>query len=280
MGVQVTGGTLPGGVTPVCNECGVALCWDISEGEYAEDRAFWDAWRCRECNGGTPMRRADFRKRRSAATLETERFYTGVGSRETPKPVLEQMRSLAAALAQAGFTLRSGGAEGADTAFEQGARGVEGARMQIYLPWRGFNGNASPLYTVERRALDIARRTHPAWHRLSLAARKLHGRNCYQVLGLSLDTPSRFLVCWTSDGCESARTRSAKTGGTGTAIELAERHGVPVFNLGRAGRSDSLRELLQNLSVALPGSGIEERGQREFPLALPTSEVNHAKGIA
>ena len=150
--------------------------------------------------------------------------------------------------------------------------------MQIYLPWRGFNGNASPLYTVERRALDISRRTHPAWHRLSTAARKLHGRNCYQVIGLSLDTPSRFLVCWTSDGCESARTRSAKTGGTGTAIELAERHGVLVFNLGRAGRSDALREFLQTLSVALPAGWIWARGQREYPLASRTGEVNHAKG--
>jgi len=269
MGVQVFGGTLPGGVTPVCNDCGVALCWDISEGEYAQDRAFWDAWRCRGCNGGTPMRRAEFRKRAAGqGQLGPERFYTGIGSRETPERMLEQMRAIAAALAQAGFTLRSGGADGADMAFEQGARSVDGARMQIYLPWQGFNGNPSPLYTVEQRALDVARRVHPAWHRLSPAARKLHGRNCYQVLGLSFDVPSQFLVCWTSDGCESARTRSAKTGGTGTAIELAESHGVPVFNLGKAGRSVALREWLQGLSVQFPQGVIEERGQSEFALAV------------
>jgi len=269
MGVQVSGGTLPGGVTPVCNSCGVALCWDISEGEYAQDQAFWDAWRCKECNGGTPMRRAGFRKTiAGSSALGTERYYTGVGSRETPARVLEQMSSLAAALAQAGFTLRSGGAEGADAAFEQGARTVAGAHMQIYLPWRGFNGNPSPLYTVERRALDVARRVHPAWHRLSPAARKLHARNCYQVLGLSFDVPSQFVVCWTSDGCESACTRSVKTGGTGTAIELAERHGVPVFNLNRAGRSAALREWLQRRSVALPPGVLEERGRAVVAFAM------------
>lgn len=269
MGVQVAGGTLPGGVTPVCNDCGVALCWDISQGEYAQDRAFWDAWRCRECNGGTPMRRTDFRKRAAGQPqLGPVRFYTGIGSRQTPARVLEQMRAIAVALAQAGFTLRSGGADGADTAFERGARSVDGACMQIYLPWQGFNGNPSPLYTVEQRALDVARRAHPAWHRLSPAARKLHGRNCYQVLGLSLDTPSRLLVCWTSDGCESARTRSAKTGGTGTAIELAERHGVPVFNLGKPGRSAALQELLRKLEVALPQGVLEERSQGSLPLAV------------
>lgn len=268
MGVAVFSGTLQGGVTPVCNDCGMRLDWDISEGEYAQDRAFWDAWRCRECNGGTPMRRAHFRKRAAGrAQLGPERFYTGIGSRETPEPVLEQMRSLAVALAQAGFTLRSGGADGADAAFEQGARTVPGAHMQIYLPWHGFNGNPSPLYTVEPRAVDVARRLHPAWHRLSPAARKLHGRNCYQVLGLLLDTPSRLLVCWTADGCESAHTRTAKTGGTGTAIALAERHGVPVFNLGKPGRSTALRGWLQGLSVAIPQGVLEEPGQGVLALA-------------
>lgn len=268
MGVLVNRGTLQGGVTPVCNECGIQLCWDISEGEYAEDRAFWDAWRCAECNGGTPMRRAEFRKSgRGGPAQSLERYYTGVGSRETPEPVLRQMEALAACLARAGFILRSGGAEGADTAFERGARGVDGSRMQIYLPWRGFNGNSSPLYTVEGRALEVTRRVHPAWHRLSPAARKLHGRNCYQVLGLNLDAPSLFLVCWTGEGCESARTRTARTGGTGTAIELAERHGVPVFNLGKPGRSAALREWLKGLSVVLPRGVLEERGQGALALA-------------
>ena len=268
MGVVVNQGTLPGGVTPVCNACGVSLCWDISEGEYAEDRAFWDAWRCRDCNGGTPMRRADFRKSgRVASAAGPELYYTGVGSRETPEPVLKQMRAIAAALARSGFTLRSGGAEGTDTAFETGARSVTGARMQIYLPWRGFNGNHSPLYTVDRRALEAAARTHPAWHRLSPAARKLHGRNCYQVLGLNLDAPSQFLICWTVDGCESIRTRSTRTGGTATAIVLAERHGVPVFNLGQPGRGAALRKWLQGISVAIPDGMLDEQGQGALALS-------------
>lgn len=269
MGVGVFSGTLQGGVTPVCNGCGIRLDWDISAGEYTQDGAFWDAWRCRECNGGEPMRRANFRKRTAApAPLVLGADYTGVGSRETPEPMLEQMRALGATLAKAAFTLRSGGADGADMAFEQGARSAAGARMQIYLPWQAFNGNSSPLYTVDRRALDIARGLHPTWHRLTPSARKLHGRNCYQVLGLSLDTPSRFLVCWTSDGCESTRTRSVKTGGTGTAIELAERHGVPVFNLGKAGRSIALREWLQQLSVELPDGVLTEKGQGALALAV------------
>ena len=46
--------------------------------------------------------------------------YTGIGSRETPTAILDLMIAIGGVLAQRGFTLRSGGADGADDAFEQG----------------------------------------------------------------------------------------------------------------------------------------------------------------
>lgn len=55
MGVQVTASTIPGGFTPTCSNCGVALCWDISDEEYQSAKEFWDAWICRHCNGGEPL---------------------------------------------------------------------------------------------------------------------------------------------------------------------------------------------------------------------------------
>jgi hypothetical protein len=52
MGVVIQGGTMAGGVTPACNNCGIFLCWDLDEDEYREAQAFWDAWICEHCNGG------------------------------------------------------------------------------------------------------------------------------------------------------------------------------------------------------------------------------------
>ena len=46
--------------------------------------------------------------------------YAGIGSRETPPQVLEQMRKIGTFLAERHYVLRSGGAKGADTAFELG----------------------------------------------------------------------------------------------------------------------------------------------------------------
>ena len=82
--------------------------------------------------------------------------YTGASSRETLSEVLEEMRVIGESLAWAGFTLRSGGAGGADRAFEEGARRVFGTRLEIYLPWRRFNDNPSPLYTISPQAFTLA----------------------------------------------------------------------------------------------------------------------------
>lgn len=38
-----------GDLTPICNDCGVSLCWDISQEEYDSRPLFWDNWVCKNC---------------------------------------------------------------------------------------------------------------------------------------------------------------------------------------------------------------------------------------
>lgn len=147
-------------------------------------------------------------------------YYTGVGSRDTPPVICELMTRIARDFARNNFILRSGGANGADMAFEAGA----GDLKEIYLPWPGFNGNSSTL-RIDGHAFNLARTLHPVWDRLSPAAQKLHARNCHQVLGQDLKTPSMALICWTKG--------SQIRGGTATAIRLAMQHRIPIHNLAR-----------------------------------------------
>jgi hypothetical protein len=178
-------------------------------------------------------------------------LYTGVGARKTPPAFQAILSDYAEALAKAGYKGRSGGADGADTAIEIGIDRVHG-KKEIYLPWRGFNGNKSSLFGVSDTALQIASTVHPTWGKLDQADRKLHGRNVYQVLGASLSAPSQFLLCWTEDGLELENNRSRKSGGTATAIVLALRNNIPVFNLGRRGSLTRFNEFLTKLGVAIP----------------------------
>lgn len=67
-----------------------------------------------------------------------KRIYAGIGSRATPPEVVSIMRRLAEDMDRRGWILRSGGASGADSAFEAGAR--DPSRRAIYLPGSSFNG--------------------------------------------------------------------------------------------------------------------------------------------
>jgi len=149
------------------------------------------------------------------------KYYTGIGSRSTPPEILSQMTNIAIFLCETGYVLRSGGASGADTAFEAGVSDPD--KKDIYLPWKGFNGNSSPHYRVTDEALKLAAKVHPAWDKLSQGARLLMGRNGYQVLGFGLRIPSEFLICWTKSGKE--------IGGTAQAIKIAQSLSIPVYNL-------------------------------------------------
>lgn len=152
--------------------------------------------------------------------------YAGIGSRETPEDILGMMRDIAKALALRGYTLRSGGAQGADQAFEYGTPACYD--MEIFVPWSGFENKPDLMKLTPGElgnAMKIAEQFHPNWAACSQGARKLHTRNVFQVLGRDLQSPSKFVICWTRDG--------KATGGTGQALRIAEHHKIPIINLQR-----------------------------------------------
>lgn len=150
--------------------------------------------------------------------------YAGIGSRQTPTELEPVIQRVAEICNERGYTLRSGAAEGADQMFEKWS-----ARAEIFLPWKPFGKihQISPGRTVHHgssaEAFKIAENVHPTWHRLTDGGRKLHARNAHQILGVGLDNPVDFVVCWTPNGEE--------VGGTRTGIKIAQMHGIPVWNL-------------------------------------------------
>ena len=158
------------------------------------------------------------------------KYYAGIGSRSTPSNVLQLMTKLADQLEEEGWVLRSGGAEGADTAFESGVNNP--FNKQIFLPSNHFNNRSSREPGILNssqlpdwgEALKTIERYHPAPERLSTFALKLMARNAMQVLGPDLKTPSSFILCFTPKG--------EVTGGTGQALSIALECQIPIINLG------------------------------------------------
>lgn len=154
-------------------------------------------------------------------------IYAGIGSRSTPIEVIDKMIALSSYMATQGHLLRSGAADGADRAFEHGCDNAGGTK-EIWLPWRGFNGSKSDLILPEfgaqfDRAMALAESVHPAWHRCTSAAVRLHARNVLQILGADFNTPVDRVICWTPN--------AAIVGGTATALRLAQQYNIEIVNL-------------------------------------------------
>jgi hypothetical protein len=175
--------------------------------------------------------------------LIPEKLYTGVGCRKTPEPILTLMFLIGYRQAENGWTLRSGGADGADNAFYRGALEYFNKKStiyhklaEIYIPKQGFNKLfANPLnpnvynfkdYKEYVQALEIAKNIIPYWDRLPEWNRNLHGRNIFQVLGHNLKKPSHALLCW-----KALDNKGEVTGGTRTAWVCAQQNNVRTINL-------------------------------------------------
>lgn len=156
-------------------------------------------------------------------------YYAGIGARKTPKMILQCMTNLAYELQQVGVFLRSGGADGADTAFEKGA----GTKKDIYVPYRGFNGRHNAIINDFERTYEIAKRIRPAVVNYYDSTKKFYARNVSQILGYPNEPYSSFVVCWTPNG--------EFVGGTGFALEVARAYGIKIFNYGSYDSPEDLR---------------------------------------
>lgn len=102
-------------------------------------------------------------------TKSDYKAYAGIGSRSVDRDTGKLMQDISRRLCDLGWTLRSGGASGSDTYFE---KGVYDNKKEIFLPWENFNGNSSNRYHLTIGAYDVARSFHPAYHKLTYAAKK------------------------------------------------------------------------------------------------------------
>ena len=171
--------------------------------------------------------------------------YAGVGSRRTPPDMLRAMGDIAQTLGEAGVALSTGGADGADRAFETGALRTD-APITVHTPWPGYNGyrpgrdpetdidvvHPTSTETLQgHRYADLAREHHPYWNRCSRGARALFLRNV-SILAGALDDdgehlPVRAVIAWTPNGLPVGR----EAGGTGHTLRTAASLDIPGINL-------------------------------------------------
>ena len=164
------------------------------------------------------------------------KYYTGIGSRKTPKEICNIFEEIGYKLSKH-YILRSGHADGADLAFENGYdralkdSGINSTNeilgKNIFIPWEGFNNSNSCRFFISGDAYNLAKKFYwnsNTFDNLKPAVKKLMARNGYQVLGQKLNDPSDFIICYTENG--------EMKGGTSQALKIAKAYNIPVFNFG------------------------------------------------
>ena len=208
-----------------CSECGseIAIIGDKSPSDLNPVVSHGVCIVCQKSEVLPPEDLAQFVSENCVVKKDLPIAYAGIGSRETPEDIQNLFSRVASYLSGKGLVLRSGGAPGADQAFERGCDSQLGEK-EIFLPWKGFEGSTSALVVKEGPAFEIAKEYHPSWDRLSRGAQLLQARNSHQVLGATLKQPASFVLCWTKGGKGS--------GGTGQALRIATAFDIPIFDAG------------------------------------------------
>jgi hypothetical protein len=163
---------------------------------------------------------------------------TGIGARSTPQEFLELFEALGQEAQIRGWHVRSGHADGADYAFELGAK----ENCIVYLPWKSFNSDKPVLgesvcVDLREDVMEMIYRHEPYAMECNIGVKRIKARNVYQVLGVDLQKPSDVVVCWTPEG--------KITGGTGLAMKIAIKAGVPIINVGAWDTPATLKRVIE-----------------------------------
>ena len=222
---------------------------DIIEGNHWND-TFWGICKGRGSNHlGNILKntRAELQNEKHSPspaqnhnTCENNRhtlIYAGIGSRQTPENIAQDMFNIARTLADQGWSLRSGGATGADAAFNKGASYTTKTgdnpyepRKEIIIPWNNFNhlkagdpGICLPLDKFHIKYAKRAQSIEPWYKHCGGYVKTLKERNIAIIEGLELNKPVDAVICWTPQG--------QIAGGTALGIRHAKMLNIPVFNL-------------------------------------------------
>lgn len=167
-------------------------------------------------------------------------FVAIVGSRETPLDELELMIRLGRTCTDLGLAVSSGDAFGADRAGWYGSKQSEryievGSRIYLTESYKNrARSNELGFIIAEdypekwdmAKALAFSARGN--FNGLNEYGIGLHSRNCYQILGHTLDEPVQLMFFYAKPIGDGTRC----SGGTNTAFQLAKQANIPkIVNL-------------------------------------------------
>ena len=175
------------------------------------------------------------------------KIFTGIGPRDIDETNFLRIYDVSYQMTKNGYYLRSGGARGCDASFELGNREANDNQREIFIPWNKFQQDhtnpCSKVYYHDNKNVFMYNREydqilnrlvsdfHPRYNHLTRGPMALMKRNCHQILGLNLDTPTELVITDGKVKFDSNNLICDCEGGTGFAVRLAYALKIPIYNL-------------------------------------------------
>lgn len=178
-------------------------------------------------------------------------IYAGIGPRNTPMAVQEQMTIIGVEMYKMGFILSSGDGIAADQAWAEEVP-PEATRIFVVEPKPNCPHGQVPVWTQEQ--YDFANK-HFEMHRWDKArnapmplssqneyVQGLFCRNLNILLGADLNTPVNFVAYWYGED-----RPAGWAGGTGHTVSMAFELGIPCFNICFADQQAAMEAFITKL---------------------------------
>jgi hypothetical protein len=154
--------------------------------------------------------------------------YAGIGSRALTQDEWNFCYNTGVYLANLGWMLKTGAADGADKAFAEGALHA-GGKVTLCLPWWSYNKEwvqaaknkgalTHTLKNSDTDAFQSVEKHHPCPSILTRGPRALHARNFLII------QETKMVLAW-------PKPKGQNLGGTGQGIRIAEDMGIEVIRL-------------------------------------------------
>lgn len=160
-----------------------------------------------------------------------------IGSREISREMEQKLQKIGRFIAQQGWDVYSGNALGSDVSYATGANEVNPNAVKLFQPWQTYNSEHFAIGNViiskhEPEWVEIARRHHPIYDKLTQGAKKMMDRNA----GIIINSQAV---------CAVLNHSKPGFGGTGHGWRIAEEFKRPRIDLSSLEKGLTVEEVCE-----------------------------------
>lgn len=150
--------------------------------------------------------------------------------KDFPEEVKSQIFDIASKMLGKKMTVRI---NADDKAFIDRLMALNNDKVEVYLPWRGFNQIESKRTFNTITCKDIAAKHFIGWEKIPDSVKAIMAAQVRMMFGDRNNSIALCLITWSKDGASKPMEVSKDTGRVSFVIKMAASYGFPVLNLQR-----------------------------------------------